>query len=270
MQYFDSHAHIHDPEFYADYNAVIPKILSSAKAAGVEHFISVGTSYKSSELAVKFSKKHSIISHAALALHPHEVATYDQARINSDFDKLAKLVDQRLPEVVAIGECGLDYYYHKQQSIRLAQQDLFRKHLDLAIKYDLPLIFHIRQAFADFFAIIDEYNGNNQKINGVVHSFSAHPEELAGCLSRGLYIGLNGIMTFTKDDRQLEAAKAVPIDKLLLETDAPFLTPKPFRGTMCEPKHVVQTAEFLAELRNEPLAKIAETTTKNARDLFRL
>jgi TatD DNase family protein len=128
----------------------------------------------------------------------------------------------------------------------------------------LPVIFHIREAFDDFFRILDDYKG----IRGVVHSFSASIVELEGVLSRGLYVGLNGIMTFTNDQKQLDAAKSVPIEKLVLETDAPFLTPKPFRGTMCEPKHVSVTAEFLANLRGESLDYIAKATSNNAKALF--
>ncbi len=103
-----------------------------------------------------------------------------------------------------------------------------------------------------------------------MHSFSAHPKQLEQALKRGLYIGLNGIMTFTKDEQQLAAAKAVPLDRLLLETDAPFLTPAPYRGTICQPKHVCVTAEFLAQLRGEELAELAATTTDNATTLFKL
>jgi TatD DNase family protein len=130
----------------------------------------------------------------------------------------------------------------------------------------LPFIFHIRDAWETFWPIFDSYKG----LRGVVHSFSAHEEQLEQILGRGLYVGLNGIMTFTKDAQQLAAAKKVPLDKLLLETDAPFLTPKPYRGQRCEPKHVRNVAEFLAELRGETLEELAAATTKNAVGLFNL
>jgi len=138
--------------------------------------------------------------------------------------------------------------------------------LDLAQEFNLPLIFHIRDAFEDFWPIFDQYKG----LKGVVHSFTANTKELEEVLARGLCVGLNGIMTFTKQANQLAAAKAVPLDKLLLETDAPFLTPAPFRGTICEPKHVRVTAEFLSHLRNESLEDIAAATTQNAAQLFKL
>jgi len=107
-------------------------------------------------------------------------------------------------------------------------------------------------------------------VKGVVHSFSSGTKQMNTALERGFYIGLNGIMTFTRDDAQLEAAKRLPLDRLLLETDAPFLTPEPYRGEICEPKHTAATAKFLAELRGEPLERLAEATTKNAAELFGL
>jgi TatD DNase family protein len=128
----------------------------------------------------------------------------------------------------------------------------------------LPLIFHVRDAFDDFWPIFDNFKG----LRGVIHSFTATPRELEQILQRDLYVGLNGIMTFTKNADQLEAAKAVPLDRLLLETDAPFLTPVPFRGKICEPKHVVITAEFLSKLRGEFIGKLGQNTTRNAQTLF--
>ena len=124
----------------------------------------------------------------------------------------------------------------------------------------------MRDAFDDFWPIFDQYTG----LQGVIHSFSADIAVLKQILSRGLYVGLNGIMTFTKDQKQLEAAKSLPLNRLLLETDAPFLTPTPYRGTICQPKHVVETAKFLSGLHEEPLETMAEATTANARKLFNL
>jgi len=170
--------------------------------------------------------------------------------------------------VVAIGETGLDYHY--MHSSKEQQEKLLKFQLDIAREHELPLIFHIREAFADFWKIFDDYVAQGFKIRGVVHSFSAHSTDLQEILKRNLYVGLNGIMTFTKDQGQLEAAKRIPLDKLLLETDAPYLTPVPFRGILCEPKHVRTTAEFLSQLRGENLQTVAETTTQNAVTLFGL
>jgi len=141
-----------------------------------------------------------------------------------------------------------------------------RAQIRVGLDSRLPFIFHIREAFADFWPIFDEYKISR----GVVHSFSAGPKELEQILSRGLYVGLNGIMTFTKDDQQLQAAELVPLNKLLLETDAPFLTPVPYRGQTCQPKHVLDTAKFLADLRGEDLQDLAAATTANAAELFNI
>ena len=161
-----------------------------------------------------------------------------------------------------LGECGLDYYY--ENSPKEAQKAILRFQLELAQKHSLPVIFHVREAFDDFWPIVDEYKG----IRGVIHSFTSTTRVLDEILQRGLYVGLNGIITFTKQPEQLAMAKAVPLEKLVLETDAPFLTPSPYRGTICLPKHVRTTAEFLADLRGEPLSAIADSTTRNARMLF--
>lgn len=185
----------------------------------------------------------------------------------SSIDSAGSSADRQvnaMRKVVAIGEIGLDYYY--ENSPKEDQKKLLRFQLDIAAEHGLPVIFHVREAFDDFFAILDDYKG----IQGVVHSFTSDRADLDKILSHGLYVGLNGIMTFTKRSAQLEAAKATPLEKLLLETDAPFLTPAPFRGKICEPKHVRTTAEFLANLRDESLEDLAAATTANAHKLFRL
>jgi TatD DNase family protein len=268
MKIIDTHCHIHDPEFADRYEKPIGTIVQEALEAGVETFVCVGTSAESSRLAAIFAKKHG--QYASLALHPHEVAETTEEDINTSFAVLEKLLQDDPSRVVAIGECGLDYYYHEDASIRQRQQELFRRHISLALAQNLPLIFHIRSAFADFFKILDEFRASGQEVRGVVHSFTAHAAELEGCLQRGLYIGLNGIMTFTRDEKQLEAAKQVPLERLVLETDAPFLTPKPYRGKMCELHHITLTATFLSELRHESVEDIVARTTANATHLFRL
>jgi TatD DNase family protein len=136
--------------------------------------------------------------------------------------------------------------------------------VELALEHKLPLIFHVREAFADFWPVFDAYSG----VRGVIHSFSATEKELTEILKRNLYVGLNGIATFAKNETQLAAVRAVPLDRLVLETDAPYLTPIPYRGTINEPKYVRVIAEFLANLRNESFDKLAVATTKNAHLLF--
>lgn len=268
MQIIDTHCHIHDPEFTGKYEKPIEQIIAEAKEAGVFPFISVGTTAESSRLAVVFAKEHG--TYASLAVHPHEASEKSPEAIGKELTDLAELAAEQHPQVVAIGECGLDYYYHKETEVQEAQQALFRRQLDIAVKHGLPLIFHIRDAFEDFFAIIDEYNQKGPAIRGVVHSFTAGVEQLEGCLQRGFYLGINGIMTFTKIEEQLKAAKAIPKSNLVLETDAPFLTPTPYRGKMCELRHIVETAGFMARLRDESLDELAAYTTANAKALFKL
>lgn len=267
----DTHCHIHeaarplkgdDPtrSLWAKAADASPDaIITRALEAGVERLICVGTTLHDSQLAVRFAADHPEVW-ASIGLHPHEAEDY--ANFSDKLKKFAELATQ--PKVVAIGECGLDYFY--EHSPRQDQEKVLRFQLELAQQHNLPLIFHVRDAFDDFWPIFDSYRG----LRGVVHSFSATTKELGQIIERGLYVGLNGIMTFTKNQAQLEAAKTVPLSKLLLETDAPFLTPAPFRGNICEPKHVRVTGEFLAGLRSESLADIATATTANARDLFGL
>lgn len=254
VELFDTHCHVHFPDYVLDNEEVI----KNAAEAGVKRLLAVGCTLADSQLGVEMASRHDNIW-ASIGLHPHEAKHY----IN-DHEKLQQFRNLlvNMPKVVAIGECGLDYHY--MHSSKEDQKKLFRFQLDMAVENDLPLIFHVREAFADFWHILDSYKG----LRGVVHSFSSTRADLDEILARGLYVGLNGIMTFTKDNEQLQAAKAIPLQKLLLETDAPYLTPTPYRGTICEPKHVVVIAEFLSQLRNEELTALAEQTTSNARTLF--
>ena len=147
---------------------------------------------------------------------------------------------------------------------------MLRFQIELAIKQDLPLIFHVREAFDDFWPIFENYQSTDHPIRGVLHSFTDSPVELERALKHNLFIGVNGIATFTDNKLQLEAYRAIPLNHLLLETDAPFLTPKPFRGKICEPYHIQTIAEFLAGLRRESVKTLATVTTSNARQLFRI
>ncbi|HMS23814.1 MAG TPA: TatD family hydrolase [Candidatus Saccharibacteria bacterium] len=281
MIFVDTHCHIHEAtlkgkaELSKDeeitrskwIKAGSPKpedIIKRAKEAGVNKLICVGTTASDSELAVRFvADKPECF--ASIGIHPHEA----EEHLNYDFDKFAELAEK--PKVVAVGEIGLDYYY--ENSSKSAQKQILIKQLEIAKKYYLPVIFHIRgskdaptDAFDDLFAILSDFEG----VRGVVHSFTADNTTLDKILALGLYIGLNGIMTFTKDQSQLEMAKKVPADKLVLETDAPYLTPNPHRGKICEPMYLRETAVFLADLRDEKLDDLAKYTTGNARKLFKL
>ncbi|HTE57751.1 MAG TPA: TatD family hydrolase [Verrucomicrobiae bacterium] len=255
MQLVDTHCHVQ----FSDYQLDPDDVLAAAAADGVTKVLCVGCTLKDSQAAIKFAYGRDNVW-ATIGLHPHEAATYvDDHQALQQFHDLA-----RKPKVVAIGEVGLDYYY--EHSPRESQKKMLKFQLDIATEHKLPVIFHVRDAFEDFWPIFDSYKG----LRGVIHSFTATEVELAQILKRGLYVGINGIVTFSKQQEQLTAAQKVPIDRLLLETDAPYLTPVPFRGTMCQPKHVRVTAEFLAKLRGERLEDLATATTHNAIDLFNI
>lgn len=253
---------------FPDYQLKPEEVIESALNSGVTKMVCVGCSLEDSKLGVEMAAKHKSIW-ASVGVHPHEAKQYVENE--KALQELRQLPTE--PRVVAVGEIGLDYFYN--HSDKQSQLELFRFQLTIATEHDLPVIFHVRdpknheslalgEAFRDFFAILGDFEG----IRGVVHSYTANKATLDKCLSRGLYIGLNGIMTFTKDDKQLEVAKQVPLERLVLETDAPFLTPVPFRGKICQPKYVVETARFLADIRNEPLEQLANATTHNAQELF--
>lgn len=270
LEFVDTHCHIQEASqetagdaFVRDkwakggFTAAQP-LIDDAVVAGVTRLLCVGCTLRDSEMAVALAQ-HDDHCWAAVGIHPHEAKDHLDKKTQTAFAALATQ-----PRVVAIGECGLDYYY--SHSPREDQLKLLEFQLQLAQDHNLPLIFHVRDAFDDFWPVFDQFKG----LRGVIHSFSANTQVLDAILSRGLYVGLNGIMTFTKDPEQRAAARAVPLDKLVLETDAPFLTPTPERGTICQPKHVVLTAEFLAGLREETLVDIATVTTQNACNLFSL
>lgn len=233
------------------------QVLTNAKEYQVEQLLCVGCDLADSKLAIDCAGKHDNLF-ATIGLHPHEADKY--AENEGELSAFAGLVDR--PRVVAVGECGLDYFY--MHSNKDAQKAVLRFQLDLALDQHLPIIFHVRQAFEDFWPIFDSY----KNVRGVLHSFTDSQANLDEALKRGLHIGVNGIATFTKKPEQLEVYKKIPLTSLLLETDSPFLTPVPFRGTINQPKNVALVADFLAELRGEDRETLASTTTANARALF--
>lgn len=259
----DTHCHIHDDSFYTKEDITLVEMIEDALKAGVERMVCVGTDVESSTKAIKVAGEHDCL-YASIALHPHEAADMSEQDIREGVAKLEEIASRAPEKLVAIGECGLDYFYHADEEVRTRQELLLRLQLDIAVTYDLPVIFHVRNAFDDFFSIMKDY----PSIRGVLHSFTDSKEHMVRATEMGLYIGLNGIMTFTREEVQLDMAKAVPLDKLLLETDAPFLTPKPFRGKICKPEHIMLTAAFLSDLRGEAMSQLATATTDNAKQLF--
>lgn len=245
-------------ELWAKAEALSPDgVIQAAIDSGVTKMICVGCDLADSRLAVDFVQNRPACW-ASIGIHPHEADSYV-----GQTDKLAEFSHLLSgSKIVAIGECGLDYFYN--HSDKSSQQAILRFQIELAIKHDLPMIFHVRDAFDDFWQIYDEY----QPIRGVLHSYTDNLENLQKALDRKLFIGVNGIATFAKDSGQLDVYRAVPLDSLVLETDSPFLTPTPYRGTINEPKRVVNIADFVADLRDLDLEKLSALTTSNARNLF--
>ena len=244
----DTHCHIHE----ADYPIDIDEVLTRARAADVQKMICVGTSEESSRRAVEFADgKENIF--AAIGVHPHDT--------KDGWEAIMAHVDKK---PVAVGEIGLDYYYN--HSPRAVQIKALEGQIDLALRHNLPIIFHVRDAFDDFWPILDNFQG----IRGELHSFTDTKQHLEEALKRNLYIGINGISTFTKSDPQKSMFASIPLDKLLLETDAPFLTPIPFRGKVNEPGFVKAVAEHQALVRGLSLEQIATSTSANAAALYAL
>src|SRR5665213_564083 len=232
-------------------------IVAAAADAGVTRLICVGCDMADSRLATGFVKNRENCW-ASIGIHPHEAKHYAGNR--QQLDEFAKLAGE--PKVVAVGECGFDFYYN--HSPKTDQAEVLKFQIELALEHDLPMIFHVREAFDDFWPVFDSYDG----VRGVLHSFTDSATNLAKALERGLHVGVNGIATFTKDPAQTEVYRSIPLDNLLLETDSPFLAPKPHRGNVNQPKHLAAVADFLADLRGEQLETLAATTTANARKLF--
>lgn len=232
-------------------------IIANARAAGVTRMLCVGCDLADSRLAVEFVQPRDGCW-ASVGIHPHEAQHY--VGKSDRLAQFAKLAVQ--PKVVAIGECGFDFYYN--HSPKAAQIEVLRFQIELALKHELPIVFHVREAFDDFWPLFDSYRG----IKGVLHSFTDTQANLHKALQRDLYIGVNGIATFLKDEARRAVYQMIPGDRLLLETDAPFLTPTPYRGNINEPKFLGRIGEFMAGLRGEDRESLAAVTTRNARQLF--
>jgi len=251
----DSHCHIHD----SDYPLDIKEVMARASQADVMQMICIGTSLSDSQLAIDFASSYEGVF-ASIGVHPHNAS--------EGWDGLEKLLNPKNSSVVAVGEIGLDYFYnHSPKDIQIKALDA---QIELALKHNLPIIFHIREAFDDFWPIFDNFQSTGRSIRGVMHCFTDTAENAQKCLERGLFIGVNGYSTFVKDESQKAMFASLPIEKLLLETDAPYLTPTPFRGKINEPAFVRNIADYHAMIRNISFDEVAITTTKNACQLFDL
>jgi TatD DNase family protein len=220
----------------------------------VDRFITVGTDVKNSQIAVDFAAQHSAVW-ALVGVHPS--VTTEQ-----DIVQLEEIITRHHP--VGLGDIGLDYHYRPYN--RQQQIALLVRQLTLAEKYGLPVSFHVREAFDDFWAIFDSF----RQLRGTLHSYTDNQSNLEKGLSRGLFVSVNGIATFNREPELARAYDAMPLDRLMFETDAPYLAPKPFRGKQNQPAYIRQIAEFWADKYKLEFSQVAQTTTENVKKLFKL
>lgn len=251
----DTHCHIHD----LDYPVKWDEMYAKARKNDVKKFICIGTDVENSKEAISYSKMHKQCF-ASVGVHP--------SNCQLGIDGLEEILQSGDPKIVAIGEIGLDYHYGLKN--RKKQIEILKKQLILANKYNLPVIFHVREAFDDFWKVIEEFETAGVSFQAVLHSFTDNEVNLKRAIDRGFMIGVNGFSTFTKDDLQKDLYRNIPLTNLILETDAPYLTPKPFRGKVNEPAYVMEIAGFIASARGFLVEDIKSHTTTNARKLFNI
>jgi TatD DNase family protein len=257
--FIDSHAHIEMDRFDEDREAVIERALD----AGVEIIVNVGNgdiARDSHRAAFQVAENHPFI-YTTVGLHPHEASLLDD-------ELLARLLDlSQHPKVIAWGEIGLDYYY--DNSPREAQREAFRKQLQAARERSLPAVIHTRDAEADTLAILNE-EWQDSGLPGIIHCFTGTRHLAEEAIRLGFFISFSGVVTFKKAEDLRATAKALPIEKVLLETDAPFLAPIPYRGKRNEPAYVIETAKAIAELRSLAYEEVGRITSENFKRLFNM
>jgi len=250
----DSHCHLEYEGLVEDRQGV----LARAREAGVGGFLNISTRESEWEQVVGTAERESDVW-ASVGIHPHEADAHE------DLGRDVLLAATEHARVIAIGETGLDYYY--DNSARATQRDLFRMHIGVARETGLPLIIHTRDAEADTLAILEEEMGKGA-FPALIHCFTASAEFGRKVLDLGMTISLSGIVTFKNAKELQDVARDVPADRLLVETDSPFLAPVPHRGRKCEPAFVADTARFVAGLRDQSFEQLAEQTSANFFNLF--
>jgi len=256
MPLVDTHAHLDDGRFANDIEAVLDR----AKTAGVERILTIGVDLATSRAAVAVAKRFPAMVRAVVGIQPNHVAEVGEG----DWDAITALADDET--VVGIGETGLDRYWDKAP-IEM-QEVWFRRHLAFCRERGLPVVIHCREADADVVRVLREAFDAFGSISGLMHSFAGDAATATACVGVGLHISFSGMVTFPKNDALREAAKVVPLDRLLVETDAPYLSPQAVRGKRNEPAFVAHTAAKLAEVVGVGAEELGEITTRNARALF--
>ncbi len=250
---FDTHAHLNAEQFEED----VEEVIKRAKSAGVSNILVVGFDEKTIKGAIRLADDYDLI-YAAIGWHP-----VDAIDMTDDHLKWIEQLASH-PKVIALGEMGLDYYWDK--SPKEIQKEVFRKQIKLAKKVKLPIIIHNRDAHEDIVKILQEEEA--EEVGGIMHCFSSSLEIAKQCIEMNFYISFGGPVTFKNAKRPKEVAKEIPLDRLLIETDCPYLTPHPYRGKRNEPSYIQLIAEEIAKLKNSPYEQIILATNENAKRLF--
>ncbi len=257
MRLADSHCHLTDTQFDEDRTA----LLTRARQAGIERFITIGATgeFWHNEKSVALTREHADVF-ATVGVHPHNAATITP----ETYDHLRRLAQE--PKVVGLGETGLDFYY--EYAPRAVQRKHFRAFIQLALALDLPLSMHVREAYTEAAALLHQEGGGH--VRGVMHCFTGTAPEAEALLALGLSLSFSGIVTFKNASALRAVVPLVPMDRLLIETDCPYLAPVPYRGRRNEPAYVSQVATTIAQLKAVSLAEVAQATWRNTAGLFRL
>ncbi|MSQ93870.1 MAG: TatD family deoxyribonuclease [Gemmataceae bacterium] len=255
LEWIDPHAHLDDERFQTD----LPAVLERAAAAGLHRIVVVATTAEDSPCCVELARQHAMLR-ATVGIQPNHVGE----AIPSAWDEVVALAN--LPEVVALGETGLDRYWDRTPFPQ--QEDYFARHLELARKLDRAVVIHCREAEADTVRMLRADYEKHGPARAVMHSFTGDLATAQACLEMGLYISFAGMLTYKNAQALRDVAVKMPLERLLVETDCPYLAPVPHRGKRNEPAYVVHTAGVLAETLSVPIGVIAEHTTRNARALF--
>ena len=254
--FIDTHAHLTFPEFKID----LPEVIQRAKEANLEAIINIALDDEALTASLKIAEEYPSYVFNAYGLHPHDASTWT--------DDIAKKIRELAKDkkIIAVGEMGLDYHY-KLSPIDV-QKEVFRKSLQLAQELDLPAVIHSREASKDTMMLI--HQENQGKLKGVLHCFGGDMDLGREALDLGLYISFTANATFPKANKVRDAAKEIPLDRIMIETDCPFLAPQVFRGKRNEPAYVVEVAKQIAEIKGLTIEDIAAETTKNAKKLFKI
>lgn len=252
--YIDTHAHYDDKKFDTDRSQVLKRI----REAGVEAVVNCACDPKSCRSTLRLMKEQDFI-YGALGYHPHDVAKLDEDAVDVLYDALSAS-----EKVIAVGEIGLDYHY--DFSPRDIQQEWFIEQIELAKELELPIIVHSREAVEDTYKLLKE--GQAYRVGGVIHAFSGSLETAKRYIEMGFYIGIGGMVTFSDAKKLRAAVPEIPMDRILIETDCPYLAPVPCRGARNDSGNLVYTAGEIAQLKGMTLEEVAEQTAENARTLF--